>query len=220
VEGATEDLDYTPEPSIPALEIQREEGQDVIEVRTNPDYNDILRSIVSKTITEGLHSDIDWLLIEASLWNIQPPRYPCELDDPEPIDELDADELLWQTPIDRNTITVRNCKAVATEEQYMICKHSEQTVRDDCTTHNKLPDIIPPGTAVYETSTQTTPADFRMASIHIPIVDDFKAIHNDSAGHHGLEFSYRKLLKRCGSKWANERGQATRVKDATSTSSG
>jgi hypothetical protein len=64
-----------------------------------------------------------------------------------------------------------------------------------------------------EISTQTTPADFRMASIHIPMIDDFKAIHNDSSGHHGLEFSYRKLLKRCGSKWANERGQATKVKE-------
>jgi hypothetical protein len=52
-----------------------------------------------------------------------------------------------------------------------------------------------------------------MASIHIPMIDDFKASHNDSSGHHGLEFSYRKLLKRCGSKWANERGQATKVKE-------
>jgi hypothetical protein len=40
------------------------------------------------------------------------------------------------------------------------------------------------------------------------------AIHNDRSGHHGLEFSYRKLLKRCGSKWANERGQATKIKEA------
>jgi len=29
-----------------------------------------------------------------------------------------------------------------------------------------------------------------------------------------LEYSYRKLIKRCGSKWANERGEATKVKAA------
>jgi hypothetical protein len=63
-------------------------------------------------------------------------------------------------------------------------------------------------------NTQTTPADFRVAAITVPLIEDFKAIHNDIAGHHGLDFSYRKLLKRCGSKWANERGEATKVKQA------
>ena len=62
-------------------------------------------------------------------------------------------------------------------------------------------------------STQTTPADFRMTQVVIPAVDDFKAIHNDTSGHHGLDFSYRKLMKKCGSKWANERGEATKVKE-------
>ena len=60
--------------------------------------------------------------------------------------------------------------------------------------------------------TQTTPTDFRLATIKFPIIDDFLAIHNNESGHHGLDFSYRKLLKRCGSKWANERGEATRIK--------
>ena len=62
-------------------------------------------------------------------------------------------------------------------------------------------------------TTQTTPADFRTSQIHTPMKNDFTAIHNDASGHHGLEYSYRKLLKRCGSKWANERGEATKVKD-------
>ena len=61
--------------------------------------------------------------------------------------------------------------------------------------------------------TQTTPADFRIAATPIPLIEDFRAIHNDTSGHHGLDFSYRKLLKRCGSKWANERGQATKIKE-------
>lgn len=65
---------------------------------------------------------------------------------------------------------------------------------------------------IIEKGTQTTPADFRIALIRTPLTDDFKAIHNNESGHHGLDFSYRKLLKRCGSKWANERGEATKIK--------
>ena len=62
--------------------------------------------------------------------------------------------------------------------------------------------------------TQTCPADFRIATIRFPMIDDFKAIHGHESGHHGVDYSYRKLIKRCGSKWANERGEATKVKAA------
>ena len=72
-------------------------------------------------------------------------------------------------------------------------------------------------TEIVDCGTQTTPADFRMATVQLPYKEDFIAIHNDLSGHHGLEFSYRKLLKRCGSKWANERGQATKIKEALKT---
>jgi hypothetical protein len=65
---------------------------------------------------------------------------------------------------------------------------------------------------VSAASTQTTPADFRISLIKYPITEDFHAIHNNESGHHGLDYSYRKLLKRCGSKWANERGEATKIK--------
>jgi hypothetical protein len=65
---------------------------------------------------------------------------------------------------------------------------------------------------IVDEGTQTTPADFRVALIRTPLSEDFTAIHNNESGHHGLDFSYRKLLKRCGSKWANERGEATKVK--------
>jgi hypothetical protein len=67
-------------------------------------------------------------------------------------------------------------------------------------------------TEIMDEGTQTTPADFRIAMIRTPLTDDFVAIHNNESGHHGLDFSYRKLLKRCGSRWANERGEATKVK--------
>ena len=65
---------------------------------------------------------------------------------------------------------------------------------------------------VQDQFTQTTPADFRVAMIRTPLTNDFIAIHNNESGHHGFEHSYRKLLKRCGSKWANERGEATKIR--------
>ena len=70
---------------------------------------------------------------------------------------------------------------------------------------------------VIDEGTQTTAADFRVALIRTPLQVDFEAIHNNESGHHGLDFSYRKLLKRCGSKWANERGEATKVKEQLKT---
>ena len=65
--------------------------------------------------------------------------------------------------------------------------------------------------------TQTTAADFRIATIHFPLMADFHSIHNNESGHHGLDYSWRKLLKHCGSKWANERGAATRIKNELKT---
>ena len=62
--------------------------------------------------------------------------------------------------------------------------------------------------------TQTSPADFRAMNVKIPMNSDFAAVHGGLHGHHGAEYSYRKLLIHCGSKWANERGQATKVKEA------
>jgi transposase InsO family protein len=62
--------------------------------------------------------------------------------------------------------------------------------------------------------TQTLPEDFRAASVKIPKNEDFEAVHGGLNGHHGLDYSYRKLFNICGSKWANERGEATRVKEA------
>ena len=60
--------------------------------------------------------------------------------------------------------------------------------------------------------TQTTPADFRSVEVRVPIRLDFTAIHNNESGHHGVDYSYRKLLARCGSQWANEKGLATKIK--------
>ena len=62
--------------------------------------------------------------------------------------------------------------------------------------------------------TQTSPVDFRAAQVRIPSTEDFASVHGDVQGHHGLDYTYRKLFSKCGSKWANERGQATKVKEA------
>ncbi|MCE2767148.1 MAG: hypothetical protein LW628_09585 [Fimbriimonadaceae bacterium] len=71
---------------------------------------------------------------------------------------------------------------------------------------------IPP-TEVVDISTQTTPADFRAVLIRSPLLEDFKAIHNSESGHHGFDHSYRKLMVRCGSKWAEEHWTATSVRE-------
>jgi hypothetical protein len=65
-------------------------------------------------------------------------------------------------------------------------------------------------TSVMET--QTSPADFRAAQVKVPDEHDFAAVHGDLQGHHGLDYTFRKLFVKCGSKWANERGMATQVK--------
>ena len=62
-------------------------------------------------------------------------------------------------------------------------------------------------------STQTTPADFRTLCIRSPFIEDFQAIHSDEEGHHGIDHSYRKLMVRCGSSWAEEKETATTVRN-------
>jgi hypothetical protein len=91
----------------------------------------------------------------------------------------------------------------ATNAEYVVSVESEDLSKGTQT------DILG---ELQDKSSQTTPADFRVAQIRIPLTDDFVAIHNNESGHHGIDHSYRKLLKRCGSQWANERGEATRIK--------
>jgi len=99
-----------------------------------------------------------------------------------------------------------------------LCQNTEpysQNPLDEGTPRGLLPSLR--AREVMDEGTQTTPADFRVALIRTPLQVDFDAIHNNESGHHGLDFSYRKLLKRCGSKWANERGEATKVKEQLKT---
>jgi hypothetical protein len=70
----------------------------------------------------------------------------------------------------------------------------------------KTPEVEPlqpiSATEILSMSTQTSPMDFRALTVYSPKFEDFKAIHNNEVGHHGLEHSYRKLMIKFGSKWA------------------
>ena len=137
-------------------------------------------------------SDILNLKAAAEKWNNDVYHYPSTVDQPLATDESDITDVEWCGPIDRSTPIIPVGATNPTEKTF-----NSKNVWMGCKTPR---------------TTQTTPADFRIAQIQMPIHDDFRAIHNDTSGHHGLDFSYRKLLKRCGSKWANERGEATKIK--------
>ena len=73
----------------------------------------------------------------------------------------------------------------------------------------------PEGQALQEkesTSTQTTPQDFRSLKVEMPHFEDFKKIHNNEEGHHGLAHSYRKLMVKCGTLWAEDQATATMIR--------
>jgi hypothetical protein len=72
-----------------------------------------------------------------------------------------------------------------------------------------FPDQTKPCFGIVHSATQTSPADFRSLSIRLPMTEDFKAIHNNEIGHHGFEHSYRKLMIKFGSKWAEGKETAT-----------
>jgi hypothetical protein len=65
--------------------------------------------------------------------------------------------------------------------------------------------------------TQTTPADFRAVHVQCPFTKEFQSVHNDEDGHHGIDHSYRKLLVKYKSGWAEERGTATEVRNHLKT---
>ena len=160
------------------------------------DQVEILQQLMQRLGCESDTSSLHDLREAALQWNKNPTFY-ASTHDQYPVDELDKEDLEWCEPFDRSaTVLLTPCKTtdkVVVEEIPLRL----ETSWVGC----KTPRI-----------TQTTPADFRMAQIRVPDVTDFQAIHNDVSGHHGLDFSYRKLLKLCGSKWANERGEATKVK--------
>ena len=202
-------------------------------------HNDFINCLLRR-----LESPNDLLQAEASNWNhrySENPRVgiPAQyLDESiEDVDLEDVDDVLWCGPVDRKAIVFRSAAAAA----FRPHRPSEIPLSNTLTEYGNLRISFSEGERTVEArtdqvqspkrvrfsdellsqsaqsttqETQTTPADFRIAKIQFPLMTDFIAIHNNESGHHGLEYSYRKLIKRCGSKWANERGEATKVKAA------
>ena len=178
------------------------------------DNSPILRQILRDAGCDLDLTDIEQLASSAKAWNERPVLYASDLDHPEQFDEADQDDLEWCEEIRREDVEVKVCRSVGFVPREPAIGTTRPTDLEP-KEHQRSPDVLCSRTEfrAENTSTQTTPADFRMVAVSIPEIEDFKAIHNDISGHHGLEFSYRKLIRRCGSKWANERGQATKIKE-------
>jgi hypothetical protein len=147
---------------------------------------------------------VELLKSEAITWNKRSPETTlpeyCLASEPQDeVDEVEQDDLDWCGKIDRTATVLMNAVAA-------------RFVPRDLPVDWGLPINSPVVTEIPEISTQTTPADFRKATIRFPMLEDYKAIHNNESGHHGLDYSYRKLLVTCGTKWANEKGAATKVR--------
>ena len=126
-----------------------------------------------------------------------------------------------RSPIDSSP--VENPGAVSKQDEELKekgCKPPPKfTHRDEPTLHAPHPTTNEARVAkeICDQETQTTPADFRATQIRSPLEADFKSIHNDEEGHHGIDHSYRKLMVHCGSKWAEERETATKVRNDLKT---
>jgi hypothetical protein len=176
---------------------------------------DGLEPIIQQILrSQGCDMELDQENIQSSFtWNKSTFKYPSELDYPIPTDEDDKEELSWCGTIDRASA---ECCLVATRSKTKALENSTNSQTAEPADEPTAPKPTMRWVGKYPNtprSTQTTPADFRIATIVTPMIDDFRAIHNDQSGHFGLDFSYRKLLQRCGSKWANERGEATKIKE-------
>ncbi len=189
-----------------------------LKTNTSTDFNSVwegegLEPIIQQILkTAGCdlslnEGDSEYIIESAFQWNKRNYSYPSEMDNPLPEDAEDKEEMLWCGHIDRTSVTTKSCRTTVERDKKTS---SSPPITSNKTMVGIHEHAIKTNT---DTSTQTLPADFRIATIKFPMMDDFRAIHNDQSGHHGLEFSYRKLLKRCGSKWANERGEATKIKE-------
>jgi transposase InsO family protein len=197
-------------------------------------WSPLIRQICDKVCTDMSHKT---LLDAATTWNSRTATEvaSCFATETLPqVDEPDIEDYNWCGKMQRNVFVMKtatyNQKSKQTgdgtsadelaigsisadEEHFFPVKGLilEDSTRDEmCIVNDALADRL----ATITIQTQTLPEDFRAASIKIPKNEDFEAVHGGLNGHHGLDYSYRKLFNICGSKWANERGEATKVKEA------
>jgi transposase InsO family protein len=128
-------------------------------------------------------------------------------------DSTSADILTKSTSADEPLVATESYEKT---DQISMQEHATTAPTKDPSTEVCIASDTHPAQRVSQNTiqTQTLPEDFRAASVKIPKNKDFEAVHGGMNGHHGLDYSYRKLFNICGSKWANERGEATRVKEA------
>ena len=201
-----------------------------VQVLPEKDDNTSLDSVesteISKLWSKRSEVPFEQLQEEARVWTSKATVLLSKTRIPEPIDRLslredldDQENVDWCGMIDRESVALKPVRPgcfqssnVTPDSNLLHYQHSPTKKR---VTFWDNPDVVLTPKIIYEAvdeGTQTTPADFRVAMIRTPLTEDFKAIHNNESGHHGFDHSYRKLLKRCGSRWANERGEATKVK--------
>jgi hypothetical protein len=161
------------------------------------------------------------LTVAASEWNSKEMKTPCLTDTLPQQDKEDAEDYEWCGHIERSSLVYRT--ASLPKEKRPGCSSIVATVdtsvKKDITTAPGSPataEQLAPRACVEicTVQTQTSPEDFRALTVKIPANEEFAAVHGGVNGHHGLDYSYRKLFVNCGSKWANERGEATKVREA------
>ena len=119
-----------------------------------------------------------------------------------PLKRIDAGDFIPQSdPVPEPTIEV----SVSTKTNKRKVRFQEE-----------IEEVTNPQVPVLQenetTSTQTTPEDFRSLKVKMPHFEDFQKIHNNEEGHHGLAHSYRKLMVKCGSLWAEDQTTATKIR--------
>ena len=214
-----------------------EHYSDIAQDATSPRHQEVINALNTRSTSEAIPQDwinecnpillqtltsmgsdlndrVDLVNAEANIWNgktiLNP--YPSEMDTPLEIDVEDLEDAEWCGDIKREHIKAICCRMPVRILQENVEKLPVTPVQPP-SKETEVTNQRKPLAEIIDRDTQTTPADFRIATIRFPMITDFKEIHNDISGHHGLEYSYRKLLKHCGSKWANERGEATKVKE-------
>ena len=185
----------------------------------NEQTNDEVPIEWEKVTAKYFQTEYSLLTKEAESWNRKAitvaDSHPGTVAPLDPLEsQSDREDLEWCGEFSRDAVVLKSAAAARfrphkSKDRNKPSVHSHKRKK---VTFSDIPPLRDEAKAVTEAATQSTPADFRMAQIHFPLKEDFLAIHNNESGHHGLDYSYRKLLKHCGSKWANERGAATKIK--------
>ena len=126
--------------------------------------------------------------------------------------DFDEDEKEWVAePKLLEAGTIQEPGNLGSETTALETVDASQVNLEDCA-GTPIPAQLEPKTYQCQI-TQTCPADFRLARLNFPKMEEFRSIHNNEEGHHGLAHSYRKLMKKFGSGWAETPESATTIRE-------